>query len=324
MAVAVNSVTNKIYVANSAGFNVAGNVAVIEGATNSTTSVTVGIEPIAVAVNPVTNKIYVANSESGNVTVMDGATKTTTTVPGGIGPNAVAVNPVTNKIYVSNFDTANGTSNVMVLTEEPVQTIPLTTTIGPLPGNQTNDPTPTFTFTAASTFSPTAPKPDAVYFQVDTWQGAWTSAAPTAPGAATFTGTLSTLLPGVHVVYAYATDGQDATSTQGGGGASSIGAGSPLIGNITAYVFLVTAPTTEGLQSHVASVNLPRGLKNSLTAKLSSARASFRSNNIPAACGQLGAFINEVIAQSGKPILITDSDELIGTANLIRRIVGCS
>src|SRR5207253_1569837 len=68
--VAVNPVTNKIYVVN----RDSNSVTVIDGATNSndTTTVTAGIAPIAIAVNPVTNKIYVANSGSSNVTVVDG------------------------------------------------------------------------------------------------------------------------------------------------------------------------------------------------------------------------------------------------------------
>src|SRR5437016_2377507 len=57
VAVAVNPVTNKIYVANANGSS----VTVIDGATNTTATVAVGASPIAVAVNPVTNKIYVAN-----------------------------------------------------------------------------------------------------------------------------------------------------------------------------------------------------------------------------------------------------------------------
>ncbi len=57
-SVAVNPVTNKIYVANY-GSN---NVTVIDGATNATTTVAAGTHPYSVAVNPVTNKIYVANS----------------------------------------------------------------------------------------------------------------------------------------------------------------------------------------------------------------------------------------------------------------------
>ena len=49
---AVNPVTNKIYVANY-GSN---NVTVIDGATNGTTTVTAGNGPGAVAVNPVTEQ----------------------------------------------------------------------------------------------------------------------------------------------------------------------------------------------------------------------------------------------------------------------------
>jgi len=37
---------------------------------------------------------------------------------------------------------------------------------------------------------------------------------------------------GVHILYSYATDGQEATSTNTGDHSS------PLIGNVTAYVFL--------------------------------------------------------------------------------------
>ncbi len=104
-AVAVNPVTNKIYVAN---FNSA-NVTVIDGATNTAETVDAGDGPRAVAVNPVTNKIYVANLLSANVTVIDGATNAVVTVDAGAGPIAVAVNPVTNKIYVANFDSGNVT-----------------------------------------------------------------------------------------------------------------------------------------------------------------------------------------------------------------------
>src|SRR5437899_36581 len=74
-AVAVNPVTNRIYVANYDN----NSVTVIDGATNSTTTVAAGEYPIAVAVNPATNRIYVANYNSNDVTVIDGATNTTTT-----------------------------------------------------------------------------------------------------------------------------------------------------------------------------------------------------------------------------------------------------
>src|SRR6266704_2192186 len=78
LGVAVNPVTNKIYVAN----NCSNNVTVIDGATNSSTAVNAGPSPSAVAVNPMTNRVYVGSnlSSANNVTVIDGATNSTTTV----------------------------------------------------------------------------------------------------------------------------------------------------------------------------------------------------------------------------------------------------
>lgn len=115
-AVAVNAVTNRIYVAN----YLSANVTIIDGATNSTTTIQAALHPVAVAVNESTNKIYIANEgfggpfgngDTGSVTVIDGATNVTTTVidPNANGPHAVAVNSVTNKIYVANFWTGNVT-----------------------------------------------------------------------------------------------------------------------------------------------------------------------------------------------------------------------
>ena len=137
-----------------------------------TTTIAAGDTPFAVAVNPVTNKIYVPNQGSNDVTVIDGATNTPTTVAAETLPAAVAVNPVTNKIYV-----ANQTSNdVTVIAEQQVQAIPLQANITPLADNQTGSLTPSFSFTATSTFSPFAPPPQGLFFQVDTWQGAWLAA----------------------------------------------------------------------------------------------------------------------------------------------------
>ena len=71
VAVAVNPVTNMIYVANKNSDN----VTVIDGSDNSTVTVSVDVIPVAVAVNSVTDKIYVANWGSnpvGTVTVING------------------------------------------------------------------------------------------------------------------------------------------------------------------------------------------------------------------------------------------------------------
>ena len=56
IALAVNPVTNQIYVVNWDG----GTVTVIDGATNGATTISVGSKPIALAINSLTNRIYVA------------------------------------------------------------------------------------------------------------------------------------------------------------------------------------------------------------------------------------------------------------------------
>ena len=116
LTVAVNPVTNTIYVVN----QTSGTVTVIGGATNATYTVLVGANPVALAVNPLTNKIYVVNNLANDVTVIDGATDDVSTVATGHSPEAVAVNPITDKIYVANADgtvtvidgTTNATSTV--------------------------------------------------------------------------------------------------------------------------------------------------------------------------------------------------------------------
>ena len=117
-AVAVNTVTNKIYVANVGSPVISpyvGDITVIDGATNATTTIADSY-PSAMAVNSVTNKIYVTNYSSNNVTVIDGATNSTTTVadPNAVEPASIALNPVTNKIYVANIG-AGTSGNVTVI-----------------------------------------------------------------------------------------------------------------------------------------------------------------------------------------------------------------
>ena len=115
--VAVNPVTNTIYVANQCGSDPTcasyGTVSVIDGVSNTViATVTVESDPYGVTVNSVTNNIYVANScgtdlscntYSGTVSVIDGVNNTVTaTVNAGAGPAPPVVNLVTNKIYVAN------------------------------------------------------------------------------------------------------------------------------------------------------------------------------------------------------------------------------
>jgi hypothetical protein len=74
---------------------------------------------------------------------------------------------------------------------------------------------------------------------LDTWQGPWLPASGTTPN---FTGATPSLSLGTHILYAFATDGQDANST---------GMEQQLIGSMAAYLFDVVPPanTTTALTS---------------------------------------------------------------------------
>lgn len=107
-ALAINPVTNKIYVTNSCGPNLGcnsgnGTVSVVDGTTLAVNTLTVGNLPNGVAVNTSTNDIYVTNSNHfpESMTVIDGSSLSTTTVllPG--NPVGLAVNQITNTIYVN-------------------------------------------------------------------------------------------------------------------------------------------------------------------------------------------------------------------------------
>jgi YVTN family beta-propeller protein len=228
VAVAVNPFTNTIYVANQIG----NNVTVIDGATNLVTqTVNAGAEPVTVGVNPVTNKIYVANFTVGTLTVIDGVTNTAgSPLTVGAVPGAVGVNPLTNKIYVANQGVPISNSTVSVIdgaTNTQAQPDTLTTTITPFPGNITTDPPQPFTFTATNTASPPVPPVTNLYFQFDSIEGPWSKATATGPGS--FTGTASGLPADQHTLFAFAVDGQEATSV--------MLASSPIVGKVTSYVF---------------------------------------------------------------------------------------
>ncbi|HKD83890.1 MAG TPA: YncE family protein [Terriglobales bacterium] len=99
VAIAVNQVTNKIYIANQNS----NNVTIINGATLSTSTISAGLAPDALVVNSVTNKVYIANANGNSVTVLDGTTNRTSTVTVGGYPIAIAANSTTNKIYAVNY-----------------------------------------------------------------------------------------------------------------------------------------------------------------------------------------------------------------------------
>lgn len=138
--VAVNPLTNKVYVANRYSDNA---VTIIDGSTDQiidsikvadmgahppqmaydamrVQSTYYKIEPMQVAVNPNTNRIYVSdwNYPDGGVTVIDGTSDKVidTILDLGGSSYGIAVNPNTNRIYVDNFQSSrNEPYNVSVI-----------------------------------------------------------------------------------------------------------------------------------------------------------------------------------------------------------------
>jgi YVTN family beta-propeller protein len=225
VAVVVNSVTNKVYVANYGSDN----VTVIDGGTNGTTLIPAGSGPSAVAVNPVTNRVYVANWEGSNVTVVDGATNSTTTVPAGDGPYAVAVNPVTNRIYVANQ--AGG--NVTVITDAPANDTRVRAIFEHLPGDTTSLARPTLAGKGVNRSEPGRTAMMGVGNRMNTAQTAWdwanvTSGAGTDSIKWTYTWGTDSLILGENFVCCVPLEDQAATT-------NNLGLGTPFAGNLEMY-----------------------------------------------------------------------------------------
>ncbi len=83
----------------------------------------------------------------------------------------------------------------------------------------------------------------------------------------------------------------------------------------------VTASTPAGATSDLAealgSLEIARGTKNALIAKLNAAIDSLERGQEQAAVNQLNAFINQIRAQRGKKIGVSDADALIAEAQRI-------
>jgi hypothetical protein len=98
------------------------------------------------------------------------------------------------------------------------------------------------------------------------------------------------------------------------------GAANSAPASVTITVVPSTQPVAQQIQSlivQVESLGLPHGTENSLLAKLNAALASVNRGDSESARGQLGAFINEVSAQSGKKIPAQQAAALIAAAGQI-------
>jgi DNA-binding beta-propeller fold protein YncE len=241
-AIAINAITNQIYILSSNATSPT--ITQMGGTSHVITSIPLAAVGVGLAVNPTTNKIYVSASSANNIFVIDGLSQQVlaTVNPSQGNPGVVAVNPATNSAYIYNsgsefvgsaiteFQTAGlgSAANANGVTGSNS----LTTVIEPFPSNTTATEEPEFTFHATSTLSF---NPNAVLYQVDTWQGQWLNAT-FQEGTEWAITPSQALTPGFHIIYAYATTGEDATSTDAGYQTS------PVIGAMTYYRFLVAPP----------------------------------------------------------------------------------
>jgi YVTN family beta-propeller protein len=137
LGVAVDSVTNQIYVVNQ---NENG-VFVIDGASNIVVGEATAFA-YAVAVNPITDQIYAVSPGGlvGTVSVINGSSNgVLATINVGNIPIALAVNPATHRIYVAN----QGSDSLSIIQDSPAPAIALTSSATPSTNGQS------ITFTAS-------------------------------------------------------------------------------------------------------------------------------------------------------------------------------
>jgi hypothetical protein len=77
------------------------------------------------------------------------------------------------------------------------------------------------------------------------------------------------------------------------------------------------------LADHIATLNLAQGLEQSLTAKLRNAKRDCERGDKTPACNKLGAFDNEVTAQTGNGITAAQAAVLHGHSGGIKAALGC-
>ncbi|MGA3213580.1 MAG: beta-propeller fold lactonase family protein, partial [Terriglobales bacterium] len=276
-ALAVDPVADVVYVlCNNAGG--AGSVYVINGSGNTVigSAIAVGSNAVGIAFDALTKAVYVTNEGGSSVTVIDGTTinlttpytYTLTTGYSFAGPYGVAVNPATNAVYVTNSTDAaltviNPATPSATLASEWTQTPSGTSgTDSGLAIYATTSASPAFqvvTTTAYSYTGATTPHPTALYYQLDSTEGAWSTATvSTAGNPATFTFSLSSVNPGVHMVYFYSAYGE-----QGGSQSNAEGSGnSPMISPVGAFPFAVLATT---LTNNTVTLALTSGSTSSIT-----------------------------------------------------------
>ncbi|MGI0059205.1 MAG: YncE family protein, partial [Nitrosotalea sp.] len=119
--VAIDADTNMVYLS-------AGNIYVLDGATDDITGTTIGTSNAwLMAINPVTHRLYAPYNGYGTMAIVDLTSNSVlSTIPVGSGPGQPDVNINTNKIYV-------GLSNAVAVVNGSTNTVLQTVTVGQAP-----------------------------------------------------------------------------------------------------------------------------------------------------------------------------------------------
>ena len=93
---------------------------------------------------------------------------------------------------------------------------------------------------------------------------------------------------------------------------------------LVTVTYTVPTATIADLIASVEALDLHGGIENGLLKKLTNAQRNLDRDDLDGACDKLGAFINQVGAQSGKKIDAADADDLIAEAEAVRAGVPCA
>src|SRR5262249_33268185 len=148
---------------------------------------------------------------------------------------------------------------------------------------------------ASSAYTPNPPPVRQIYFQVDTCSKTWQRAS---PQGSTGSGTTPPLGRGLHIIYAFAVDGQETSSITG--------LGDSIPGQISDYHFLVPAPTSVRIDNSPTTSFM--GQPVSLTATVTG------PGNIPVTGGTVQFKDNDV--DFGDPVFVSGGTAVLNTISL--------
>lgn len=335
--IAVNTVTNRAYVADEFG----NRVLIIDTATNTFAgSIAVGTHPRRLAVNSATNRIYVpveVDPITGQIAVIDGNTNTiVASIPLANPthfPFKLAANETNNRVYVTSLQgsvtVVDGATNSIITTIAGGR-VPFGVAVNPVTDRIY------VSNLADSDLSVIRGSTNAIEANIFIGTASNVAAANRVTGRvyAASTGNELSVVDGRLTSPTYNT----VLSSVG----SFSGASDVAVNPNTNYVYLMSgsllkifddpilSPTSAiaTMINWVGSLNLAQGTTNSLSSKLSNALSALQSPNgseSNTACNKLDAFINEIQAQQQKQQLTaTQARELTTEAQLIKTALGCN